>query len=146
MGGEARQVRDGQAGGPRPRQGERSDVAALVDDHERAGCHLGEQLVQVLLGVGDALVGDNFPEPCDAAGPVCRLADVQAQYGRAGERFWDHGDILPIVGRSERCFLRHPHYLAVARSLVGGSGSFLSVVGNSDARVGNTPRALEGQG
>ena len=34
----------------------------------------------------------------------------------------------------------------MARSLVGGSGSFLSVVGNSGARVGNTPRALEGQG
>ena len=28
----------------------------------------------------------------------------------------------------------------------GGSGSFLSVVGNSGARVGNTPRALYGAG
>ena len=42
--------------------------------------------------------------------------------------------------------MRHPHCLAVARSSVGGPGSLLSVVGNSGARVGNTPRALEGQG
>ena len=143
--GEPGQVRDAQPRQPRARDCQQANVATLVDDNDRIACDLGKQAVEIAFRVADAPVERDLSLARDEACPVRRLADVDAQNGLGWGYCGWHGGILPIVGRSECCFPRHPHYMAVAH-LGGRPGSFLSVVGNSGARVGNTPRALLGQG
>lgn len=82
-GGDAGQVGDLDAGGPRAPHDRRADVAALVDHGERpaVGRGLGEHAVDRGLVVGHPDVeGDRAPRQ-DAAGPVRELAHVEAHVG-----------------------------------------------------------------
>ena len=114
VGGDPGQVGDRQAGEPGSRYRERPDVADLGDDDQRSGACPAEQVVEVVLGVGHGPASQHLAPPAHMACPVGELSDIEPYDGIAGGGFAQHGGILPIGDRSERCLARHPHYLAVA--------------------------------
>ena len=73
-----------------------------------------EQAVEVVLGVGHGPASQHLAPPAHMACPVGELSDIEPYDGIAGGGFAQHGGILPVVGRSERCLARHLHCLAVA--------------------------------
>ncbi|SUY69255.1 Uncharacterised protein [Collinsella aerofaciens] len=100
-GGEPGQVGDPEPRGAGPPHGEGPYVAELVDDDERAGGRGGEQRVELGLPVADGGAGQHLPVAVDQAGPVRRLADVQAEHGRGSGGWRFHGGILPVVVRPD---------------------------------------------
>lgn len=100
-GGEPGQVGDPEPRGAGPPHGEGPYVAELVDDDERAGGRGGEQRVELGLPVADGVAGQHLPVAVDQAGPVRRLADVQAEHGRGSGGWRFHGGILPVVVRPD---------------------------------------------
>ena len=67
---DAGQIRDRQSCQPCAPDGERSNVADLVDHDERLRSNLREQRIEFLLGIADGFVQGDFAEPCGATGPM----------------------------------------------------------------------------
>ncbi len=103
VGRKTRQIRRVEPGRSRPPQGERPDVADLVDHHEGVS-RLREQLVELALAIRYGTAEDDLAFDGDKAGPVRALADVEPENGGVRMRCWLHDGILPI-SRSIGCRL-----------------------------------------
>ena len=102
-----------------------------------AGGRGGEQRVELGLPVADGGAGQHLPVAVDQAGPVRRLADVQAEHGRGSGGWRFHGGILPVVVRPDGLPPRPPITSRVPN---------LSAVGGGASRAGSTQQALSGAG
>ncbi len=123
---------------------QQANVATLVDDNDRIACDRENRPSRSPSELRTRLLSATLLAR-DEACPVRRLADVDAQNDAGGDIA--DGMVVSFQSSVDRMLLPATPTLPGRGSSWRKARQFsYQFVGNSGARVGNTPRALEGQG